>query len=898
MAIGDQRPSRQLVQAPAPRVGADSFGAGISRGLGNIAQSLVGLENSRMDLAKAQKLTEGAFKERQQKIERSSATADLIRMRAETAREIEALRREWPNPTAEGFTDAVNELVVQKSQQFDSSLSDDLRVEFEPRLAEFQETFVTAGFESQLKAGDGAFVKAAQDITQTAMDEILLGSLTLEEATKEIDLFLDSSPLAELETDELAQEIFSSLQTAAFSVEAQKTAQDPLTDRGALPAPDPSAGIFATGMPAEASGLLGAIGQVESGNTYNIMFSPGGKRRPFQSFEKHPNSPARIPDGPNAGKVSTAAGRYQIIKETWDRAAAALGLEDFSPANQDRAAWWIAQEAFEQRSGGISLRQALGSGDPVQIEMVRRVLSGEAGSGVRPPNPVYEGLRKDKGMTREKFFDLVTSGRPTLPGAATDPRFDSIPLTDKLAIFNDAAAAEDSRQAEMRERRQAERDAALNELVANINLGRAGESDILQANERFNFSAVELDKVSTAFKKAFEGQIDAQRFGARLQSPAFTFDATQQGERDAANNFAQRNFSEALNERDEATFASQIAPFTAKTGFVPLIVEQRLTQFSQSADPETAEFGFRGMQMLLETRPEAFDRAFGDNGRAIVSGFVGAQLRGQSLSEFQAEVRTRQLQPDFFKQTQALLTQARKDQPDKFSPQQIANEVAGGGFLGIRTSNQVFGDLGQQPVLMREFNAVLQNAMVFNPDLDEARKVAIETLKGRWGVSELGDSEGYFGRRIPEQIYPQVNDSHKWIEMQTREELNISEDQPFRFIADGQTEAEISAGRPPSYLVYTNQNGVFTPVMRPAARDPQDTDDRFFPARINFEQTEKMKEFEIEKLLVRDELHKLREDSFALQSEPGRADSEIIQEIQDAIKEKEAQIEQMEKEFR
>lgn len=44
-----------------------------------------------------------------------------------------------------------------------------------------------------------------------------------------------------------------------------------------------------------------------------------------------------------AGKVSTAAGRYQIIRPTWLRAKRALGLGDFSPASQDLAFAWLVK---------------------------------------------------------------------------------------------------------------------------------------------------------------------------------------------------------------------------------------------------------------------------------------------------------------------------------------------------------------------------------------------------------------------------------------------------------------------------------------------------------------------------------------------------------------------------
>lgn len=44
------------------------------------------------------------------------------------------------------------------------------------------------------------------------------------------------------------------------------------------------------------------------------------------------------------GKVSTAAGAFQIIKPTWLRAKRALGLVDFGPESQRAAATWLIQQ--------------------------------------------------------------------------------------------------------------------------------------------------------------------------------------------------------------------------------------------------------------------------------------------------------------------------------------------------------------------------------------------------------------------------------------------------------------------------------------------------------------------------------------------------------------------------
>ena len=48
--------------------------------------------------------------------------------------------------------------------------------------------------------------------------------------------------------------------------------------------------------------------------------------------------------GPITDHKSTAAGAYQFINDTWNGAASALGLGDFSPRSQDMAAVWLLQK--------------------------------------------------------------------------------------------------------------------------------------------------------------------------------------------------------------------------------------------------------------------------------------------------------------------------------------------------------------------------------------------------------------------------------------------------------------------------------------------------------------------------------------------------------------------------
>lgn len=77
---------------------------------------------------------------------------------------------------------------------------------------------------------------------------------------------------------------------------------------------------------------IGAELLAETDDGYNVLVgSLPGKPLLFDSYAKHPQVLNHALD-------STAAGRYQIIRGTWFGLVSLLGLADFSPENQDRAA--------------------------------------------------------------------------------------------------------------------------------------------------------------------------------------------------------------------------------------------------------------------------------------------------------------------------------------------------------------------------------------------------------------------------------------------------------------------------------------------------------------------------------------------------------------------------------
>lgn len=96
-----------------------------------------------------------------------------------------------------------------------------------------------------------------------------------------------------------------------------------------------------------------AEGTAQRADPYRVCF---GYRHTIVSLAEHPAVSGewkgeRLPDaqcqaaGFGPGCVSTAAGKYQIIKPTWASLKARLRLPDFGPASQDRAAIQLLADA-------------------------------------------------------------------------------------------------------------------------------------------------------------------------------------------------------------------------------------------------------------------------------------------------------------------------------------------------------------------------------------------------------------------------------------------------------------------------------------------------------------------------------------------------------------------------
>lgn len=108
-------------------------------------------------------------------------------------------------------------------------------------------------------------------------------------------------------------------------------------------------------LSAQESARRAVLDRIASGESpdYSTIY---GEHK-FSSYADHPRIPIPIEGRP--GWHSDAAGRYQFLSSTWDPLAKRLGLRNFSPANQDSAAWDLANSTYRAKTGRDLLQDQL-----------------------------------------------------------------------------------------------------------------------------------------------------------------------------------------------------------------------------------------------------------------------------------------------------------------------------------------------------------------------------------------------------------------------------------------------------------------------------------------------------------------------------------------------------------
>lgn len=799
--IGRVGPSRREVSGINPSVNPQAFGAGVAQALGTMGQELAGLAQTQVQREVANTSLSEAYKARQDKLESARLRADLIRLDNEMSRGLSE-RYDAAPPGAPNFTNESQAWVQSQLEDFRRRIPDRLLPNFEAELASISEGKTNAAFRLQVSAENAEFTKMIGDLQSQATEQMLTAVITRPEEldaleaqwVEDLTEIMADSPMDAQATRELAEGISIAISSAKMTRLATEEAIDNVSSGiGAIPGQIKVEGSrvysdrpVAAGLSRAAVGFLQAIAGPESGGDYNVMYSPDG-RRYFDDFSWHPNQSAVIASGPNAGKTSSAAGRYQFLYSTWVGAVEELkakGVEitDFSPASQDVVAWHIAQRDFAARTGR-DLTTVLESGNQPAILAAKQVLTA-----------TWEGLGNNDPRANAAFVNAISSATGNPSALLFDEEFSHIPLDQRFAIIADGQAQAQAMRTQMAAEAKAQRESMIAEVNQMLFEGTGGMREIEMLKSRLNLSVDEQESLLKTYRDNQTQRYESERIMQSLDDPLFIFDQTSTEHKSMAGSFfAQTRVGERLAEGDEAYVNSLMIPMVkASNGFVPANVVGVLTQQMASQNPQQAAFAFTTAAKLMVTNDVAFKDAFGDKMAAQVVAYNYAQssLPQEELLRYIRE----QASPEAAARREfadQIYKDARRDRPEDFSVQEIARQL--GASDGIHPAAGT--------ALFSEFYGAYQYQLGIHGDHKTAYDAAIKLTSMNYGPTRVGGRERLMKHPPERQPGMAFDGGYEWMEQQLLEEFPGLAGQKFELNSDPMTDAQKAAGQPPSYTI-------------------------------------------------------------------------------------------------
>lgn len=861
--IGTVGASRRSIQPSTPNVSSEAFGSGIGQALGQLSQTFATRELVSQDAAEAQQAVSLAWKERNDKLTLANLNVQFLQTENQLSLD---LTEKYKNaePGAMGLTNAAKADVDKAYGEFLSGVPERLKPQFLARVEQSKENVVNAAFKLEIDAGNTEFKRNVglfqQDAVNKIMTAVAIDPVSIDTVAAKLEADADAlfkgSPLAKVETRDLRYQLKVALDTARFARHAQDEAQGLSNNGGEVPGRLRHEGNawrsqapVAAGLPAVAVGLLTSISGPESNGDYNVMYSPEG-RRYFSDFSKHPNQPALISEGPHKGEYSSAAGKYQFVKGTWDRAQQALGLPDFSPGNQDLGAWYIAQADYKEATGR-NLIDVLSSGNVPAIIAAKRVLE-----------KTWAGL---KAKSDEQFIADITgaTGNPT--SLIYDPEFSDIPYDQRVALALDAQSRAAAIQQQINSEATAQRNQAFDQTEKAVASGAFGMADIQRASAQNGFDYDQQQKLEKIFKETNAQAYAAGQFVTSLTTPGYTVSPDDaEGKKNSTAFFAQPDkdgltADQHLAQGDTDYVQLVLRPVIGQTQFIPPNVVQSLKTYMGSPNQDQALFALDTMNQLRGDNPAEFERAFGSDVNMATSLYNVAKttMEPGTMLNYMRMQNDPMMKPVLeLRKTQ--IAENVKDNPEDFLPAGIIDRMGFEGTATVEVGNAISA----------EFWPIYNYMYQATGDHDKAMQGAADILKQRYGDATVNGNT-QFMRYPPTITAPVFDGSQDYIDEQLQQSFGLTPEDNVRLVSDSQTEAEFMSGRPASYkLVKFDDAGfpskVYTQADLPGFDPKTDREIgqrvvRWFP-----QVTAQMKKDQVVTIQARDEIIKLQVERFTL----------------------------------
>ena len=682
------------------------------------------------------------------------------------------------DPKGLGLVKSTVEQFDKEAEAFIKTVPPGLRGKYTELLQTARSGFTDKAVVAELDRRDQWFATGVQDRTNELGSQVAQDPKAYDSALSDGKRFIDSTGWPDIRKDDEKRKLEATLKLARAGFYVR-------SDPDHLIGPDGkegrTAGAVANDIPAEGRALLDTIAGTESGGAYNVI--NGGQR--FSSFADHPRTKG-------AGGTTTAAGRYQFVKATWDRAARAVGASDFSPANQDRAAWWLAQADYKSRTGRDLLTDLKSPDANVQAG-VRRALSG-----------TWEGL---KHLGDGKFAEKIAGGPGGTKGVYLAPETEGLPLDQRLSIYDQAVAAS-------RARATAEEQAANADYKRRSDLVVLGiETEQITSREQILAAGLRDDDTAKHLRRFDERNKEDNQARETLSALAMggdgakinPFDADEVKQAENAYRYLKRVSSpEDIGERSAA--------FVQSSGYIPRDMQADLRRGAQSKDVTEFNAAMTTADALQRVAPTSFDNF--DGGKevrdrlALYRGYVN----DLGMSGEDAARKVLSLDDPERKISQDVL----KTRADKLVKDLKASDVTG--EFGFWFGGGTGATPGQVNVLTHEYQEAVRERFYETGDETAAKALAKADIQGRWGVTEISGASQLM-KYPPEKHYPPISGGFDYLRedaMKVAQEF-VAENYPDRRVdavalrpsRNGETREDIAAGRPPRYeLVYLyTENG-------------------------------------------------------------------------------------------
>lgn len=477
--------------------------------------------------------------------------------------------------------------------------------------------------------------------------------------------------------------------------------------------------VQAADLPPEAHTLLNAIASTESPG-YNVI--NGGEK--FSSYADHPRRRG-------AGGESTAAGRYQFVKGTWDRAAKALGLTDFSPASQDRAAWWLAQQDYKARTGR-DLLPDMQAGD---MERVRRGLS-----------DTWKGLAD----SAAKFHKTAGTKGGTTPAAAlSDPRLSHLSADQLVAYRDDAASLLAKQETAQAAAMKAAYNSQINTMMTGILDGTVGRADVQAARSSGWLTDYgDIKKALDAIDTRDKAVVDAGR--ALSGTPLNQYSADDKKSADAALDLLTGQGADPVAATEQVYQSSGVVPPKAMQGLRGALV---------SGVPASAESAMQVASAILASNPNALAGADGGEDVAKQANAF-RHFTELGMTPSQAARRVTEMNTPEYRAKNAVGDKEAADFVKSLTPSDVSSAFElGGSWLGMVGLGPGAAEIGftydQRNAILADFTELAEQRFRETGDADVAKAYAKQVMSATYGETEFA------GRRIfmkfpPSRAYPAV----------------------------------------------------------------------------------------------------------------------------------------------